>query len=308
MKLSLPPVFVIELTNQCNAQCIMCPQNLQETKGDICISLIEKISPQIRTFAKCIQLYFLGEPTLHTDLNRIIKHFKCHTNAAIEVSTNLSVYDSYREWEDFLQSGVDRVYCCIEGVSQKSHISLRSTGNFEKAVTAVKNMSKIKMNRQLDTDIVVKNIGTIFNKNEQKEIKQFWEEIPGTRTLTSWMNTWAGFMPSLKKIGLIEAPNSNAVREACAELWNKMVIRWNGKVVLCCHDWKPEHILGDSNSESLFNIWNGEKIIAARNAHMRKNFSGICAKCKEWSVIKEYISDYGIKYSDLTMPEWGRPR
>ena len=111
-------------------------------------------------------------------------------------------------------------------------------------------------------------------------------------------------MPSLKKIGLIEAPNSNAVREACAELWNKMVIRWNGKVVLCFHDWKPELILGDSNSESLFNIWNGKKNIDARNSHLKKKFSGICSKCKEWSVPEEYISDYGIKYSDLKIPSY----
>jgi radical SAM protein with 4Fe4S-binding SPASM domain len=298
----LPPVFVIEPTNRCNMRCVMCPQNRQKEQGDISIDLINILTLQIRHSAKYIQLYLLGEPTLHPKILTIVNHLKQYTDATLEISTNLTAYDSVAEWENFLCSGIDRVYCCIEGTSIDSYKALRTTGDFDKARSAVRTMSEIKMDNQLNVDLVVKNIGTTFNEGEQEEFDTYWNAVPGIRTVTSWMNTWAGSIPSLEKIGLLRPPNIDNEREACAELWNKMVIRWNGEVVLCCHDWKPDIVLGDSYTRPLQNIWNDDTISNIRQQHIKKSFPGICSPCKEWSLAEEYTTDYGLPFAHLIMP------
>lgn len=299
---SLPPVLVIETTSRCNMRCLMCPQDKQIETGDITISLISLLNKQITANVQYIQLYLLGEPTLHPDLIQIIRNIRLHTNAFLEISTNLSVFKHYSEWEVLLNSGINRVLCCIEGITPASHKALRMTGDYEIAVAAVKTMADIKIKQHLNVDLVVKNIGSIYNKEEQDQFAQLWNSVPGVSTMTSWMNTWAGSLSFLEKVGLKGGPNANADRRACAELWNKMVIRWNGKVVLCCHDWKSQHIVGDANVESLLNIWRGEDLFKARRNHITKHFIGICEKCKEWSIQEEYYVDYKLMKDQVINP------
>ena len=42
--------------------------------------------------------------------------------------------------------------------------------------------------------------------------------------------------------------------------WPFMTIKSNGESVECAEDYNNEIILGDAKSESLYDIWNGEKV------------------------------------------------
>ncbi len=65
-----------------------------------------------------------------------------------------------------------------------------------------------------------------------------------------------------------------------------MVVDWNGDVVLCCDDWNHSTILGNLKNQTIEEIWNGEKLRAIRQAHIKGEFYRVplCAGCNKKSV------------------------
>ena len=61
-----------------------------------------------------------------------------------------------------------------------------------------------------------------------------------------------------------------------------MVICADGKVVPCCNDFSCRHPLGDLNTESIEEVWNGDKFVEFRRLHCRNKFDSmpICRECE----------------------------
>lgn len=70
------------------------------------------------------------------------------------------------------------------------------------------------------------------------------------------------------------------LRRTCTIPFREVAIRWDGKVAICCMDWRGEYICGDVNVRSLRSIWEGPEFRAARAMLQDKdrNFDP-CAKC-----------------------------
>jgi radical SAM protein with 4Fe4S-binding SPASM domain len=55
--------------------------------------------------------------------------------------------------------------------------------------------------------------------------------------------------------------------EFCQFPWSSMTIKSNGEAVECVEDFNNEIILGDAKTQSLHDIWNGEKYKRFRLDH-----------------------------------------
>ncbi len=81
-----------------------------------------------------------------------------------------------------------------------------------------------------------------------------------------------------------EAPNRKSIvrygENKCALPFEQMIIRPDGRVSLCCNDPLGKTTLGDLNSESITDIWYGEKYRAIRESLLdgRKNIPQ-CSRC-----------------------------
>src|SRR3954464_15954602 len=89
----IPPIYVIEPTNSCNVDCIMCPNRHYKEHGTMSFDLFVAIIDQISPYAKVIMLYFVGEPLLHPRIVDMIRYCKAHTSARIVLSTNAMLLD-----------------------------------------------------------------------------------------------------------------------------------------------------------------------------------------------------------------------
>jgi len=69
----------------------------------------------------------------------------------------------------------------------------------------------------------------------------------------------------------------------CPRLWSRATVLWDGRVALCCRDMNGEYIVGDANRESLYDIWNGERLGLMRQRHLDRQFGDIplCERCDE---------------------------
>ena len=74
----------------------------------------------------------------------------------------------------------------------------------------------------------------------------------------------------------------------CPEVYNKLTVRWNGKVSACCADWDDMMIIGDLKDNTLSEIWRGKKMrgyqkLIAENRH--RNLP-LCKNCYDLSLDK----------------------
>ena len=77
-----------------------------------------------------------------------------------------------------------------------------------------------------------------------------------------------------------------------------MVVYWDGSVVLCCADMFSQTVVGDLKSNSITEVWNGQKMKNYRDQMVgRKRFDvPICQDCDihlSWHNLKEYYDSKG---------------
>ena len=67
----------------------------------------------------------------------------------------------------------------------------------------------------------------------------------------------------------------------CAQPYQRMFMKYNGNVTICCVDDKDEVVVGNWHSEKLYDIWNGPKYREIRDLHSSGKYHEmeLCRKC-----------------------------
>jgi radical SAM protein with 4Fe4S-binding SPASM domain len=65
----------------------------------------------------------------------------------------------------------------------------------------------------------------------------------------------------------------------CAKPFAEMTIAFNGDVVLCCQDWMLEEKFGNTNENSLEEIWTNRLFAEKRELLRGGQRGGLCKKC-----------------------------
>jgi Radical SAM superfamily. len=283
----MPAYYIIEPTNVCNYQCVMCPnKDYQENqKGHMNMDLFKKIIDEIKNYAIFVQLYWMGEPFLYSNLFQMIDYISANSEAKIIISTNGSLLDS-NLIDKIICSNIYKLIVSLDAAkSQSIYKQIRVGGNLEKVNKNVSLLLEKNSNLKIDLQFIDFNI----NKSEQEEFNKMWSG-KNCRLTYSWLNTWANQFCELKNETYYDSPNSLIQRLPCSELWYKMCIHWNGNVSICCYDWNFKAIFGNLNESDVKVVWNSELINQYRNFHKNNQFEKVplCTDCNEWATIEEY--------------------
>ena len=279
----LPPILVIELTNQCNIDCIMCPTKYNRTNGYMDFKLYVKIINQAKNALKAIQLYFRGEPLLHPNLIEMVEYAKENTNARVILSTNATLLTKELS-EKIIKSKLDDIVFSIDGDTKHTYEKIKIGANYDNVIENVRDFITLKNKMKGNINIIIKLIQLYLNETEIEAFERKWKKL-GCDVEISWFNTWANQISDYNNFSDKFNPNLANSRLPCADLWFKCVVTYDGKVVLCCYDFKARGIVGDIKKQKLSEIWNGEKIGLLRNLHIKGTFGKIhlCQNCMEWS-------------------------
>ncbi len=301
-----PAVYVIEPTNRCNVNCIMCPNSrfANDQLGDIDEAVFCRIAEQIAPFAELAMLYFLGESTLHPNFPLLLSIARKTPHGRIVVSTNgLDLSDQVIA---SLVGNVDLVIICIDRWNAAAYEKIRKGSNFARAVACVERLVAARLGASTPT-IVVKTLdiglpgdSTQLLNDENRAFVEFWNER-GALPLSGWLNTWAGQLPGLRRLARQSTPYLNLPRSPCSDLWFKMVINWRGEVPICCHDWSSSIVLGDLTKNTVLEVWHSDAIASLRAAHIRGNYgsNSLCSNCTEWGTREEMLSYVNLTEDDL---------
>ncbi|MCK4784610.1 MAG: SPASM domain-containing protein, partial [Desulfobacteraceae bacterium] len=119
---------------------------------------------------------------------------------------------------------------------------------------------------------------------------RFWK-AQGARIFFHTVVNRAGTLKSFEQIEHQEAKTAkrllhlviNRIFPFCLLPFFTLNVLWDGRVILCCHDWGPGVVLADLTKQSLSEVWNGEEM----NYHRHLLFSGHSEKspsCKNCSL------------------------
>lgn len=279
----LPPILVIEPTNQCNIDCIMCPVKHNSANGYMDFKLYTKIIDQAKTAVKAILLYFRGEPLLYPNLIEMIEYAKENTNARVILSTNATLLTKVLS-KKIIKSKLDDIVFSIDGYTKQTYEKIKRGADYNRVTKNVQEFISLKHKMNSKVNIGIQLVKLKMNNAENDAFRQKWGKL-GCIVDITWFNTWANQISNYNRFSDKLSPNLLNPRTPCADLWFKCVVNYDGKVVLCCHDFKETEVMGDLKKQKLSEIWNNEKIKFLRNMHIKGMINKVCLcqSCMEWS-------------------------
>lgn len=312
-----PVIYNIETTNACNMRCEMCPRTTMMTRSVDTMSydVFKRIAEQIRPFSeeelrvwtdfveekygikyddmsenhyflhvipKVLVLHGYGDPLLDKDMParvnlltqmKIPSYFSCNP-------ANIDI----KKTEEMFYNGLGYVKYSIESTDDEKHKEVRGqASNFTDAYDKICRVLDIKSKNNYKTTIVITmlNLNKTWQEEEYNKLKKAFEGKDVYIYLKSQDQQW--YQEAKHKT------NSIHWTEFCQFPWSSMTIKSNGESVECVEDFNNEIILGDAKSQTLFDIWNGEKYKEFRRNHFDLRHDIKCTKQCDMKLIGNYF-------------------
>lgn len=256
------------------------------------------IIDQVRRHVVEIMLWNYGEPFLNRELLPMIKYA---TSAGMHVmtSTNGEFLKSEEFCVQIVQSGLQHLIICLDGVDQETLSKFRRGSNFSEIMNGFRFMHAAKKKLAAKTPIIeLQFIVMKHNEYQRNYVKQlatelqvdiFCEKTVGLGYLDAEGQQMAKeLLPNdlsasryyLKEDGTVALKGE--ISNSCAWLNYLAVVNSDGTVVPCCIDVYSEYVMGNIFEEGLKTIWKNDKYQSFRRQVRRDRKSiPMCNICSE---------------------------
>ena len=283
---TFPDRVYVESTNVCNLDCIMCPTGLHidtRPKGFMDWELYTSIIDEIAPFAEAVVLHSWGEPLLHKRIIDMIEYAK-ERNLSVETSTNAT-----RLTEDvarrLIESGLDRIYLSMDGLTKETYERVRVKGNFEEVLGNIERFLELKheLGSPIEADIQIVRLSE--TDAEVEAFVERWQSSHADLINIKELDTWGGQIDEMSDLSVDESTvGVNEDRKPCPNLWYHCHIHWDGVLVSCSRDYDAVTPLGNVRNGGVLKTWHGARMRAMRNWHATGDFCAHqCVSCTEWS-------------------------
>jgi len=252
----------LELTTHCNSNCKMCVRDqLKRPLGFIDLNFAKKvIDDGYDLGARLLKAQWFGESLMSKDWMDITKYAK-EKGMKIMLITNGSLMTD--EYINHTIKYIDKVIFSIDHQEDYIYEEIRRGLSFENVICNLKTLYKERNLSESKTKIIVSAVrnADLIDEDFKKFMLEFSDQVI--------INDDCITIKWDKKDRLINCRNN---------VNSRIVISWDGKVYLCCHDWLGNHLIGDIKRDSMKDIWNG--IIRKQYLNNLKNLD-LCKKCMQ---------------------------
>ena len=258
-----PLLVDLELSSACNLKCPMCYTITDEfkskvKKGFMDFELFKKIIDEIAGKVFAVRLSLRGEATLHPRFLDAIKYAK--DKGIKEVSTlthggNLNI----EFFKKCVEAGIDWITISIDGVDEEYN-KIRKPLKFDETLQRLQDIKKYKDENNLIKPVIkVQGIWPAIRPNPTK----YYETIAPLVDLVAY-NPLIDYLRKDSEIVYEE-------NFSCPQLYQRVVVGSDGKVMMCSNDEDGEEIIGNAYEECIYDIWHGEKLNRIRDIHNQKD-------------------------------------
>lgn len=292
LPLRTPFVIFIDPSDACNFKCSFCPTGdsaLMKEVGrplkQIPWNLYTKIINDICEFedkVRVIRLYKDGEPLLNkrfADMVRYAKESGCCDR--VDTTTNASLLTEEKGIE-IATAGLDRINISIEGMNEQQYLDFSGyhLKGFSEIVDNVANFHKNKGN----CEMIVKITGDSLSDDQKKEFIDTFGPIADGIWIESVMSCWPEFelrggVTVNQERGIYGQPIEEV--SVCPYPFYSFSINPEGSASLCFLDWGRKLLIGDTNTQSVKEIWEGEELRKYRIMFLRgdRKKHPVCGGC-----------------------------
>ena len=292
-----PVIYNIETTNRCNMRCKMCPRttmmtrHIEDINRETFINILKQIKPHsqedwakwkafcenkyhifesdmsenhffLYIIPKVIQLHGYGDPLLDKNMPEYVKILKEYGFSSY-FSCNPANIDLDATYQ-MLESGLDYIKYSIESVDDAVHKQIRGkASDFSRSFEKIKQVINYKHEHSLNTTIVI----TMLDLNRTNQKEDYDKLLGAFKDLDVYIYLKSEDCQWYRKD--FHGTHSIHWSEVCKHPWMSMTIKSNGEATMCMEDFNNEIILGNANTESLYDIWNGKKYDEFRRQHLR---------------------------------------
>lgn len=280
-----PEKLAFEITSICDSKCIHCPrQEMDRAMHPMKFELFKKMIDQavvLKIPELCPNGY--GEIMTLRNMDQYFEYISAQPHP-FKITINTNAFRMTEEKiETLIRHKVNLLNICIDGATAETFEKVRVGLKLAQIEENVLRLMEIRKSRGLSYPKI--RIGFVKIPQNEKEIPEFIKKWTGK---VDYVGTdgFSNRLGSLKGelAGLATEPGSENV---CVLPFKELNIWADGKAVLCCNDWNEEAVVGDLNTQSLQEIWQGTPLKMARHLHRqcRGAEMGICAKCNSWQSV-----------------------
>jgi radical SAM protein with 4Fe4S-binding SPASM domain len=289
--LKTPFVIFVDPSSACNFDCPFCPTGhrdlIKETgrfQGVMKLEVFEKIINDLSNFPspiKVLRLYKDGEPFINKNLAKMISYAKRSGYIDyVDTTTNGSLFSKERLGEIIL-AGIDKINISVDGLNNQQYKQF--TGFDFDFVTFVENVKWLYANKGA-CEIVIKIPGDILSEHQKQEFLDIFGNYCDRIFIENFAPCWPEFdVEAHTGVKITEGIYQQSISdtEICPYIFYSMSVNADGLVSSCFLDWSRKLIIGDVNTESVSQIWNGNKMNALRLQHLQgeRKKNPVCGSC-----------------------------
>lgn len=274
------PEVRYEVTDHCNAICIMCPREQHENARPHGIMDLEKykrsIDEVVSLGAKKIVLTGFGEPLIDRTLEQKIAYAKSK-ELNTYIITNGSLVTRARA-KSLIDAGLDEMRVSYYGMSPETYNVVMERLDFTVATNNLLGFLEERASRGLKKPkLELSYLVMKENERDVEAFRAFWE--PRADAIEMWKPHNFGDGRSYR-----ERHETLELKTSCGRPENgPLQIQWNGEVIPCCYDYNNRIVLGNAFEQPVLDILNGTKYRYLRWAHRTKNFRlfPYCDQCDQ---------------------------
>ena len=249
----------IEATNRCNLKCVFCdklPYLSPGEFGDMHYKLYRRIIDEGSDKGlPSIKLSYRGEPLLHPRLPEMIAYARNKGILDVYFNTNGMLLTEAKS-RALINAGLNRISISVEGTDEEAFEQARIGAKFNRIKRNIESLMNLR-----------ESMGVDFPKVRMQTVA-----LPGMG-LKEYARYWSAYCDETAAIDYKEAEERNktlvAPEWACPQLWQRMTIEWDGRIMPCNNDDYRHLSPGNVSDMSIFNFWHGPVVQNARKLHIQ---------------------------------------
>ncbi|MBI5195863.1 MAG: SPASM domain-containing protein [Nitrospirae bacterium] len=261
MKL-INPEIRFEVTNKCNAKCIMCPrERMTRRQGVLDLNLYKKVLDEaVGGGAKLVSLENYGESFLDPYIFERAEYAKSK-GLEVYTITNGSILDEKKA--EKVADLFDKIRISMYGTTKLTYEGIHKGLSFEDVSKNVANLFETRRRENSKLRIEMYFLLMPENEHEMKDFLRRYEEIADGISVWKPHNWGDGrtYRPFDEKKTSCGRPFTGPVQ-----------VQWDGLAVPCCFDYDSKIVLGDFKKQTLHEVLHSKEYNAFRQAHQEGNF------------------------------------